>query len=133
MRGPAVLLPALVAVALLPSAGLAGIPVGPAPGSAHCVVVNDDTCWVGPYAPLAQWGFGFQGVFVGDLTFVTDTEGYHHAIVCTDMVLVSAFALSLETVFASCPHEGVDPPQNVPVTLGCITRGVGFVACSVAG
>jgi hypothetical protein len=128
----------LVTFFLLPFHALAGIPVGPvSPVGDGCVLVNDDSCsGIGPYTAVVAYGWGWEGAFVGDLVLTTDAPGYHHAYVCTNVVLAGAVLISpdqlpLGLVFPNCVHVGVDPPQGLPVTLGCESRGTGVAACTI--
>jgi len=125
----------LVATILVASgAALAGTAVGPAPGGMHCVNVDTDSCVVGPYTAIAGYGWGFEGVFVGDLTLTTDAPGFHHAFVCKNVILAGGVLVDTTSVlFPDCHHEGVDPPMDLPVTMGCYSRGTGIVVCSLTG
>lgn len=127
MRGPRV---APLVLALVAAPALAGIPVGPAPGGMHCVVVNTDTCTVGPFQSLLGYGTGFEGAFVGDIQLITEAEGYWHSVTCPDAILVGMLPFS-SAIFSTCFHEGVDPPLDLPVTMTCVSRGTGAFACSV--
>ncbi|MCA1812987.1 MAG: hypothetical protein LC624_03430, partial [Halobacteriales archaeon] len=120
----------------LPLTVLGGTPVGPFPGGMHCAVQDSDTCTVGPYTAINGYGWGFEGLFIGDLDLVLDTPGFHHEFVCTNIVLVGPLQtdpsnLPLGLVFPDCVHEGTDPPQDLPVTMTCISRGMGVAACSL--
>jgi len=123
---------------LAPAHVLAGTVIGPlVPVGSHCVLVNDDSCsGVGPYSAIAGYGWGFEGLFVGDLELDLDAAGYHHAYVCTGIVLAGALEVSPDRlpyglVFPNCEHQGQDPPQDLPVTLSCTSRGVGVAVCSI--
>lgn len=118
-------------ISLVPTAGLAGTAVEH-PGGMHCIVVNTDGCEVGPLDPIAIWGWGFEGVFVGDLTLTTEAGGLWHAVVCKDIVLVGILFLDQGTnILGNCEHLGIDPPQDEPVFMGCYSEGVGVAVCSL--